>query len=405
MSALSRWWIALVLILTLPAGLASAAPGQAAAERFQVEPAPRGWAGAAVVLDWETGEVLYQRNAYQRRAPASTTKVLTALIALERGNLDDLVTVSRRAARTGGSSMYIREGEVYSLYDLLHGLLLRSGNDAAVAIAEHIGGSVEGFAQLMNARARELGATRSHFVNPHGLTHREHLSTAYDLAVITRAALRNPLFARIVSQGSVPITFEQLGRDTILYNTNKLLGWLPGADGVKTGTTAAAGPCLIASATRDGQKVIAVVLHASNRWRESAELLEWAFRNFQVADLGQAGDVLQHVTVRDGKRPSVPVALTADLSAVLPRKGGQVPSIQVQLQQRVQAPVAKGQPLGVAIIETGGSRTEVVLAAAESVPRATWLDRLQQFLVSLLRITDFLDLSLLFGHTSRLSPS
>lgn len=394
MTRLFRWWTALVLCLILPAGLTYAAPATAA-ERFKVEPAPSGWAGAVAVIDWRTGELLYARNAYQRRDPASTTKVLTALLAVERGRLDDLVRVSRRAARTPGSSMRLKEGDVYSLHDLLHGLLIRSGNDAAAAIAEHLSGSVEEFAKVMTQRAKELGAQNSHFANPHGLTHPQHFTTAYDLAIITRAALNHPTLRAIVAKGAVPITYEQLGREETLYNTNKLLGRLPGADGVKTGTTSAAGPCLIASATRDDQKLIAVVLHAGNRWREAAELLEWGFRNFQVATLGQEGEVLRTVGVQRGKREYLPVVLQGDLSLVLPRKAGQVPPIQVQVHEGIRAPIQKGQTLGMAIVQDGDRRSEVPLVAAEALPEATWLDHIHRLLVSLLRTTDSLGVNLL----------
>ncbi len=381
-----RRLIALVLCLLLvPAFPVHATPSTTAADVWKVEAAPRGWAGASVLLDWKTGEILFARNAHQRRSPASTTKVLTALIALERGDLNDLVKVSRRAAYTEGSSMYIKPGEVYSLHDLLHGLLLRSGNDAAVAIAEHLAGSVEAFAILMNDRAKALGAKGSHFVNPHGLSKPEHYSTAYDLAVITRAALNNPKFAEIVSQPARELTFEELERRTVLYNTNKLLGWLPGADGVKTGTTAAAGPCLIASATRDGQKLISVVLNSGNRWRESADLLEWGFRNFQVAQMGQKGEVLRSVPVYRGKRLSVPVALKEDLELVLPRKMSEYPAIQISLNHpEIPAPIRQGQRVGSAVIALPDGRDVTAeLVAAESVAKATWLDLFYRFLVSL----------------------
>jgi len=380
-----RWFVALILCLLLPALPVQASPLPTAADRWKVEAAPRGGAGAAVLLDWQTGEVLYARNAKQRRAPASTTKVLTALIALERGDLNDLVKVSRRAAYTEGSSMHVRPGEVYSLHDLLHGLLLRSGNDAAVAIAEHLAGSVEAFALLMNDRARALGATESHFVNPHGLSKPDHYSTAYDLAVITRAALNNPKFAEIVAQPARELTYEELERRTVLYNTNRLLGWVPGADGVKTGTTAAAGPCLIASATREGQKLISVVLHASNRWRESADLLEWGFRNFRVAQLGQQGEILRSVPVYRGKLTAVPVALKEDLKLVLPRTAQEVPPIQISLSHpEIPAPIRQGDRVGSAVIALPDGRDLVVdLVAAASVSKANWLDLLYRFLVSL----------------------
>lgn len=396
--------LALVLILaSLAGGLAQAAPTPLVERYSQVEKPPRLWAHGAVLLDWTTGEVLWSHNGDKKLHPASTTKVLTGLIALERGDLNARVKISRRAAHTIGSSMYLKEGEVYSLHDLVHGLLLRSGNDAAVAIAEAIAGSVEEFAVLMNERAQRLGAKNSHFMNPHGLTHDQHLSTAYDLAVITRAALQNPLFAQIVASPSKELTYEELDRQVVLFNTNRLLTWLPGADGVKTGTTGAAGACLISSATRDEQKLVAVVLNASNRWRESAELLEWGFRNFQVARLGRAGEVVRQVPVPNGKPRAVPVAFAGDLAAVLPRKQQEMPAMELALAQRVRAPIQKGQTLGHAQIATpDGQTVRVDLVAAASVPEASWLDRIYQLLVSLVGVGDYMGLNLLTMHSGDL---
>lgn len=391
-----RLCIALAAILaSLVGGLAQAAPTPLV-ERYgeAVERAPRLWAHGAVLLDWTTGEVLWAHNAHKKLHPASTTKVLTGLIALERGDLNAKVKISRRAAHTVGSSMYLKEGEVYSLHDLVHGLLLRSGNDAAVAIAEAIAGSVEEFALLMNERAQRLGARNSHFTNPHGLTDDQHLSTAYDLALITRAALRNPLFAQIVATRAKELTYEELDRQVVLYNTNKLLTWLPGADGVKTGTTGAAGACLISSATRDEQKLIAVVLNASNRWRESAELLEWGFRNFQVARLGREGEVVRQLPVPNGKPRSVPASLAEDLVLVLPRKQQEMPAMELTVAVQPRAPIEKGQKLGHAqVVQPDGQAVQVDLVAGASVPEASWLDRIYQFLVSLVGVGDYVGLN------------
>ncbi|MFO7273593.1 MAG: D-alanyl-D-alanine carboxypeptidase family protein [Bacillota bacterium] len=388
------------LLLALPSGEALAAP-QPLVEHYRdvVESPPSLWAHGAILMDATTGDVLWEKNAHMRLHPASTTKVLTALIALERGDLDARVTISKRAAQTPGSSMHLREGEVHTLYDLVHGLLMLSGNDAAVAIAEAIAGSVEAFADLMNERAWRLGARNSHFVNPHGLTHPDHLSTAYDLAVITRAALQNPLLAEIVATPEKALTYEELGREVVLYNTNRLLrGGLPGADGVKTGTTAAAGACLIASATRDGQKLIAVVLNASNRWRESTALLEWGFRNFALARLGGSGEVLLHLPVRGGKRRAVPVALRDPLAVVVPRKGGALPAVQVDLLGSLRAPLREGQVVGTAWVPLpGGAQRRVDLVAAEAMPKATWLDRVYRGLVALVELEWQLNLNIL-GH-------
>lgn len=388
----SRSAIVLVTLLWLttllpagasPAGAPGAQPPVPLVKRYADAPSPpRLWAHGAVLLDWHTGEVIWEQNAHRRLHPASTTKILTALIAIERGDLSAKVKVSRRAAQTPGSSMYIKEGEVYSLHDLLYGLLLRSGNDAAVAIAEHIAGSVEKFAELMNRRARELGALNSHFVNPHGLTHDQHLSTAYDLAVIARAALRNPTFAQIVAMPTKELTYEELDRHVVLHNTNRLLWSLPGADGVKTGTTGAAGACLVASATRGDQKLISVVLNASNRWRESAELLEWGFRSWQLVHLGRAGEILRQVPVVGGKREYLPVALQGDLTAVVPRERaerGELPEISLQLFAPLKAPVRAGDAVGVAVLEAGGGvERRVALVAAAGTPEASWFDRLHR---------------------------
>lgn len=362
-----------------PAALARPLPTQ--------PPPPRLSQGvAAILMDWETGNVLYEKMARQRRDPASTTKVMTAILALERGRLSDQVKVSRRAAYTGGSTMGIKSGEVYSLHDLLHGLLLRSGNDAAVAIAEHLAGSVEAFADLMNQRAQELGARSSHFVNPHGLTHSDHYSTAYDLAVLTRHALSLPWFAGVVALKQQPLTYEQLDRDVVLHNTNRLLHTLEGADGVKTGTTAAAGPCLIASATRDEQRLVAVVLKASNRWRETAELLEWGFLNYRLVYLGRAGEVLTQVPVQGGRPRTVGVALARDAAVILPRSLEQTARMELEIRP-ARAPLERSAHLGSARIMIGGDHyAEIPLIATAVVVRRTWWEALIETLADGVRI-------------------
>jgi serine-type D-Ala-D-Ala carboxypeptidase (penicillin-binding protein 5/6) len=374
----------LCLLSIFPAG-AEAAPTPGPNPAWKLGAAPPVSAGGAVLMDWTTGRILYGRNAFQPRDPASTTKILTALIALEKGRLDDKVTVSKRAAYTPGSSMYIKPGEVYSLHDLLHGLLLRSGNDAAAAIAEHIAGSVEKFAVLMNARSKQIGTTVSRWVNPHGLTAPGHVSSAYDLALITREALKNPTFQKIVSTRETPLKFEYLERDVVLHNTNRLLSGFPGADGVKTGTTAAAGACLVASATREQHKLIAVVLHAGNRWRDSGELLNWGFTNFRLATLGAAGEVVVEAPVRGGRDLAVPLALADQMAAVVPRTGA-VPKLELQVESQLAAPIKKGQALGRAHFhEDGKLLGETLLVAAADVPKATLFDYLMRLLSPLVR--------------------
>ncbi|HWI54023.1 MAG TPA: D-alanyl-D-alanine carboxypeptidase family protein [Symbiobacteriaceae bacterium] len=381
-------WLAPALALWLglcpTAAFASEPVGPNPAWKLTAQPQVS--AGGAVLVDWTTGRILYNKNAFGPRDPASTTKVLTALIALEKGRLEDKVTVSKRAAYTPGSSMYIKPGEVYSLHDLLYGLLLRSGNDAAVAIAEHIGGSVEGFAAMMNAKSRELGARSSHWVNPHGLTVAGHVTSAYDLALITRHALQNEMFRSIVAVRETPLKFEYLQRDVVLHNTNRLLSVMPEADGVKTGTTAAAGACLVASATRGEHKLVAVVLHAGNRWQDASKLLNWGFDNFQLTNLGSSGEVVMEAPLKGGKQVAVPLALASDLTAVVPRMGDIRPAVELQVQDQIAAPVKKGQPLGRAEVREDGQRlAETMLVAAKDVPRAGLLDKIIRLLTPLVR--------------------
>lgn len=239
-------------------------------------------AAAAVLMDAETGEILYQRNATERRAPASLTKILTALLVLERGRLRDVVTVGENAAGVGGFGLGLRRAQRVTLGDLLAAILIRSANDAAIAAAEWIGGSEGGFVALMNARARELGMQDSHFTNAHGLDGPDHYSTAYDLAILTRAALQYPLFARLVRAREATVTlggsrWGRTPRRRLLRTHNRLLGRFEGADGVKTGYTEQAGRCLVASASRGDRRFVAVLLNDPQRWADAATLLDLAF--------------------------------------------------------------------------------------------------------------------------------
>jgi D-alanyl-D-alanine carboxypeptidase (penicillin-binding protein 5/6) len=239
-------------------------------------------AGYAVLMDYTTGQVLYQKNAFIRRAPASTTKILTSIIAIEKGNLQRKIVASQKAARADGSSIYLRAGESHSLQELLYGILLNSGNDAAIAVAENLAGSETKFAEWMTAKACQIGAVNSHFKNCNGLPAQEHFSTAYDLAVITRYALRNPVFADIVKTKRKTIPRPGNPSEQMLVNHNKLLWRYQFADGVKTGYTVEAGSCLVSSATRDGHRLIVVVLKSKDIYSDSAQLLDYGFANYQL---------------------------------------------------------------------------------------------------------------------------
>ena len=248
---------------------------------------PEGMAAAsAILVEATSGDILYSHAAQERRAPASLTKVMTAVIVLERARLNDQVVASPRVREAGGHSMGLRPGQRLSVYDLLSALLVLSANDAAVALAEHVGGSVPGFAEFMNAKAHALGMQDTSFRNPHGLDAPDHYSTAYDLAVLTRYALQSPIFAQIVRTRQTVIMVKapakRHGRPAtftrIVRSHNRLLTGFEGADGVKTGFTNEAGRCLVASAQRDGRRVIAVLLNDPRRWEDAASLLEYGFQ-------------------------------------------------------------------------------------------------------------------------------
>lgn len=327
-------------------------------------------ADAAILIDAETGQVLYEKNAHQRRDPASTTKIMTALLAFEYGKLNDEVVISRRAALTPGSSMYLRRGERYRLGDLLKGLMLVSGNDAAEAIAEHIAGSGGDFAILMTARAREMGLRETRFRNPHGLTQRGHYTSAHDLAMITREALMRRDFADLVctAEGSA-CGSDQKGKQIMKHfrNTNQLLFSYQWADGVKTGTTAAAGRCLVASATKYGQQLISVVLHSNDRWGDSRRLLDYGFATYTLRNFAPAGEVVRHVPVRGGVAKTVAVTPEAHLTLVVKRDD--IPRIRtvINTAPQLDAPVTAGERVGSLTVLLDGEvlgRTPLITAAA-----------------------------------------
>lgn len=326
-------------------------------------------ANSAILLDAKTGQVLWDKNMHKRCAPASTTKVLTAIIAIERANLDEKITVSPRAAATRGSSMYLFPGQVLALRELLEGLLLRSGNDAAVAIAEHVAGTATEFAQLMNEKALVLGARDSHFVNPNGLSAPNHYSSAYDLAVIARYALQNPVFASIVRLRETNIDWvDRRGKEQekVIRNTNKLLWMFADADGIKTGTTSEAGPCLIASATRGGQKLISVVLHDHERWSDSMRLLQYGFQHYDTLEYAAQGDVLVSLPVLNGLQPEVSVKV-ADAAAVTVRAEELADTtVEVDLPETIKAPVFQGQKIGEITFYTREKAIKVVDIIADS---------------------------------------
>jgi D-alanyl-D-alanine carboxypeptidase (penicillin-binding protein 5/6) len=324
-------------------------------------------AKSALLADTETGEILWQRNPDLRCYPASLTKIMTAVLVLERGNLDDWVTVPKEAAFTGESSMALKEGERVQLKDLLNAILVRSANDACVAAAIHLAGSVEKFVEWMNEKAKELGMTNTHFVNPHGLHHPQHFTTARDLLTLTRYALQNPTFRSIVSQREIIISPTNKSALRRYRNRNKLLELYPGCDGVKTGYTIPAGKCLVASATRNGWQLIAIVLGSQDHFADCATLFDHGFNNFVRLILAEKGEKVALLHVPDGNPEWLWATATDSVKVIVPK--AKVGRIKSRLMQgNLRFPIHAGEIVGELIWDIpGASIHKVKLAAAHNL--------------------------------------
>ena len=334
-------------------------------------------AGGVMLMDARTHKVLYAKTAHEKLPMASTTKIMTAILAIEAGNLDALVTVPQEAYGVEGSSMYLRLGEQISMRDLLYGLMLISGNDAAVAIAVHVGGSVEGFAALMNAKAASLGAHNTHFVTPNGLPDPDHYTTAYDLALIACYAMQNETFREIVGTTYYQTTTGEIART--VKNKNKILWEYEGGNGVKTGYTMAAGKCLVFAAEREGMQLVGVVLNCPDMFPSAKRLLDYGFETYQQETLVAADERIARVRVTGGKKNALEVAAKNDIIILV--KDGDSTTVRtvVNLAGPVEAPVEKGDVLGtLEVWEDGRVLAETELVAAETVESSAYLDYLER---------------------------
>lgn len=317
-------------------------------------------AQSAILMDAQTGRILYEKNADKQSLIASTTKIMTALVVCEHTNVLDRVRIPKEAVGIEGSSMYLKEGEILTVQDLLYGLMLHSGNDAAVALAIYCGGTVEGFAELMNDKAHRLGMHDTHFVNPNGLDSPGHYSTARDMAILAAYAMQNPIFAKTVST-----KFVNVGQRS-LRNHNKLLWQLEGADGVKTGFTKAAGRILVSSCTRQGRRLIAVTMNDRNDWKDHQQLMENGFSNYSVRQVVAKGDCLGTIPVISGEQGEVQLLATTDFSYSL--TADETPQIVLSQHGFVYAPVAQGQQAGYAYICLNGKAVgKIPLVYGETV--------------------------------------
>ena len=304
-------------------------------------------ASSAILMDASSGRVLYEHNIHQPRLIASTTKLLTALVAVEEaGDLDEVVSVKGEWLGSEGSSIYLKAGEEITLRGLLYGLLLQSGNDAAMAVACHTAGSEADFVAMMNQKAAELGMKNSSFANPSGLNDDNHYSTAYDMALLAQACLKNETVAEICATRSVTI-----GSRTFV-NHNKLLWRCEGCVGMKTGFTEKAGRTLVSAATRDGQTLICVTLNDGDDWNDHCKLMDYGFQTYPRQGLCKKGETLGAVAVRGSLIPSV-AAVAAD-EVGYPLKEGEALTMEVKLDSSVQAPFAPGTPVGEAVCKKDG---------------------------------------------------
>ncbi len=296
-----------------------------------------------ILLDSNTGRVLYEKNAHKKMPMASTTKIMTALIALENGNLDDKITIGNGSVGIEGSSIYLREGEVISLRDMLYGLMLRSGNDSAVAIASYIGKSTEEFVKLMNQKAMSIGAINTNFTNPHGLHHELHYSTAYDMAIITKEAFEYDEFADIVGSKSYVANRES---NNYYYNKNKTLWEYEGGDGVKTGYTMKSGRCLVSSANRSGMRLIAISLNARDWFNDNYKLLDYGYESYRSTLIYDENQFIKKINVINGDKEYV--NLVAEKAYYYPVKENERDKIKINLEipEVIKAPIDKGTRIG-----------------------------------------------------------
>ncbi|SFW17666.1 D-alanyl-D-alanine carboxypeptidase family protein [Selenomonas ruminantium] len=333
-------------------------------------------ARSAIVMDTVTGQILYERDIDARRYPASTTKMMTLIVALEHGKLDDIVTVSKNAEGVEGSTLWLVQGDKIPLGELLTGMMMHSGNDATVAVAEHIAGSVPAFVRMMNDKAEELGANSTHFMNPNGLPDEKHYTTAYDLAKIAAYGYSLPHFEEIVGKQEALYDWVKDPAKK-LRNENQMLWLYRGANGVKTGYTDAAGRCLVSAARRDGMQLVAVVLDSYYMWNDSIALLDYGFQNAHPKTLVKKGEVVAKVDVADGRHDELELVAAESLVAV--EKTGETAKVErkVEVPREVAAPIKKGDVIGKVICYYDGkAQGSIYLLAAQDVEYYSFWDNL-----------------------------
>ena len=319
-----------------------------------------------LIFDRNSKRILYEKNGLKQVPMASTTKIMTAIVVLENSELNDVVTISKKAAGTGGSRLGLRTNDKITVHDLLYGLMLKSGNDAAVALAEHVGGGIEEFADMMNKKAKELGLINSHFITPHGLDKEKHYTTAYELACMADYALKIPKFKEIVNSKNYNITIN--ARSNLIGNTNELLGNLNGVYGVKTGFTNEAGRCLVTACKREDLDIITVVLGADTkkyRTSDSIKLIEYAYKNYEVIDIEKKIKEqfenwkqlnCNRIYINKAKQEKIDLDIESLVYSKIAIKKTDIDNIKMEINSLyyLEAPVEKGRIIGNAKIQING---------------------------------------------------
>ena len=336
------------------------------AERDAVSP-PTVSAECAILISGESGAVYYEKNADERMGPASTTKLMTAFVAMKHASPDQVITVGKESTGIEGSSIYLTEGERLTLRELLYALLLSSANDAAVAIANAVGGSVDSFCDLMNQEAEEMGLENTHFQNPHGLADEEHYTSARDLGIIAREVLTVPLLREIVSTYKTTISFNGEKDRRLLVNHNKLLRTYEGAIGMKTGFTKKTGRTLVSAAERDGLLLIAVTLNAPDDWRDHAAMLDYGFASYEAVTFAVSGSFCFHLPVTGGEQDSVTLTNAEPLRMILPRKREEARYQVLTSGRFAYAPVTSDKPFGSVIVTCEGQSVSSELISSHGV--------------------------------------
>jgi serine-type D-Ala-D-Ala carboxypeptidase (penicillin-binding protein 5/6) len=369
-----------VMVSTLvPAAYAEEKPAQ------PVDLSPN--ARSSILMDADTGTVIFEKNPDEKLPPASITKIMTMLLVMEsldqgKIKMDEKVSTSEYAASMGGSQIFLEVGEEMTVQDMLKGIAMASGNDASVAMAEKIGGSEQGFVQMMNDKAKELGMNNTHFVNPNGLPADNHYTTARDIAIMSKELLKHDEITSFTSQYQ-----DYLRKDSAkpfwLVNTNKLVRFYPGADGLKTGYTGEAKFCLSATAKRDNFRIITVVLgepDTKTRNAEVTKLFDYAFSQYTNQLIVKTGDVLGDVKVKKGKPEIFQLTAKHQYSVLLKKgEGGESIRHELQLDPELKAPIEAGQPIGKIIVYKGDQKlSEFPVEAPVNVPKAGWWDMLKR---------------------------